>query len=125
LGAVADDWRGNRRKTAPKLKSVSEGDQAMSTISSPITITITSADLEAIIRRAVREELIRLLRMPVRSILDDPKQEGPDDPAGDELLLSEALAVLQEYKDKPEAWLSLEEFEAEINRAEAAGELPH
>jgi hypothetical protein len=88
------------------------------------TITLTPADLEALIRRIVREEIGRLLDQPARSILDDWKQEGPDDPEGDAVLLREALAVLHEYGDKPDAWMSWEDFEAELDRAEAAGELP-
>lgn len=88
------------------------------------TITLTPADLEALVRRIVREEIGRLLHQPARSILDDWKQEGPDDPEGDAVLLREALAVLQEYGDKPDSWMSWEDFEAELDRAEAAGELP-
>ena len=87
-------------------------------------VVINPADLENLIRRVVREELIRLLRTPVREILEDWEQEGPDDSAEDELLLGEALATLHAYADKPEAWLSWEEFEAELDRAESAGELP-
>ena len=55
---------------------------------------------------------------------DDWEQEGPNDPAGDERLLRDAIAVLQQYGDKPEDWMSWEAFEAELDRAEAAGELP-
>ena len=91
---------------------------------SQTTVSLSPSELETLIRRAVREELIRLLRSPVRSILEDWGQEGPDDPAEDELLLSKALAVLQGYGDKPEAWMNWEDFEAELDRAEAAGELP-
>lgn len=87
--------------------------------------SVSSADLESLIRRVVREELIRLLRAPVRSILDDWEQEGPEDPEGDEMLLIEALAVLQEHGDKPEHWMSWEDFETEIDKAEARGELPN
>jgi len=65
-----------------------------------------------------REELTRLLRAPVRPILEDWRQEGPDDPAEDELLLSETLAVLQGYKDQPHAWMTWEDFEAELDRAD-------
>ena len=86
---------------------------------------INLADLENLIRRVVREELIRLLRTPVREILEDWEQEGADDPAEDALLLGEALARLQAYANKPEARLSWEEFEAELDRAESAGELPN
>ena len=42
----------------------------------------------------------------------------------DEGLLKGALAVLEEYGDKPKSWMRWEEFEAELDRAEAAGELP-
>ena len=89
-----------------------------------ITVSLSPDELKALIHRIVREELIRLLRAPGRSILEDWRQEGPDNPAEDDLLLHEALAVLREYRDKPEAWMSWKEFESELDRAEAAGELP-
>ena len=88
------------------------------------TIPADLAALETLVRRLVRAELRRLLEKPARSILEDWKQEGSDDPAGDVLLLNDALAVLQQYKDNPEAWMSWEDFEAELDKAEAAGELP-
>ncbi len=91
---------------------------------SQTTVSLSPDKLEVLIRRVVREELIHLLRTPVRSILEDWRQEGPDDPAGDKVLLREALTVLQEYGNKPEAWMNWEEFEAELDREEAAGELP-
>jgi hypothetical protein len=81
------------------------------------------AELESMIRRAVREELIQVLSTPVRSLLQGYADEGRDDVAEDELLLAEALAVLQEHGDKPDSWMSWEDFEAELDRAEAAGEL--
>ena len=91
-------------------------------------ITISLTDLENLIRRVVREvvheELSRLPRTPATPILDDWSQEGPDDSAGDEQLLHEAMAVLEEYGDKPETWTKWEDFEAELDRAEASGELP-
>jgi hypothetical protein len=61
---------------------------------------------------------------PIYSILEDWEQEGPTDPVGDEQLLAEALAVLQRYGDKPEEWMNWEAFEVELDRAEAAGEIP-
>jgi hypothetical protein len=85
---------------------------------------LSTSELEALVRRVVREEITHLLRSPVRSILEDWRQEGPDDPAEDELLLNEALAVLQKNRDAPEAWMNWEDFEAELDKAEAAGELP-
>ncbi len=86
--------------------------------------TISLAQLENLIRRVVREELARALRSTTPSILDDWSHEGPDDPAGDEELLAEALIVLEQYGDKPETWMTWEDFEAELDRAEARGELP-
>jgi len=59
-----------------------------------------------------------------RFILDDWRHEGPDDPESDTLLRAEALAALERYAGQPDCWMSWEEFEAELDRAEAAGELP-
>ena len=91
---------------------------------SQTTVTLNPDELEDLVRRVVREELTRLLRPSVRSILEDRRQEGPDNPAEDELILREALAVYRQYGDKPEAWTTWEDFEAELDRAEQAGELP-
>jgi len=100
----------------------------MSTTITQAAITISLTDLESLIRRVVREvvheELSRLPRTPVSSILDDWSQEGPDDPAGDKQLLHEAMAVLKEYGDKPETWTKWEDLEAELDRAEVSSELP-
>ena len=96
----------------------------MSATTPQAAISISLTDLEALIRRVMREELARLLRARAPSILDDWSQEGPDDPTGDEELLAEALAVLEQHKDDPDAWMKWEDFKAELARAEAAGELP-
>jgi hypothetical protein len=88
------------------------------------SVSLSPNELENLVRRVIREELIQLLRSPVRSILEDRTQDGPDDALQDNLLLGEALAVLREVGDKPEAWMTWEDFEAELDRAEAAGELP-
>lgn len=100
----------------------------MSTTATEAAIVINLTDLENLIRRvvreAVREELTRLLRTPDRSILDYWEHEGPDDPAGDEQLLAEALTLIQQYEKNPEGWKTLEEFEAELAEAEATHELP-
>ena len=85
---------------------------------------IDNGELEALIRRVVREELVALLNAPAGSILEDWRHEGPDDPAQDEALLRDVLAALRADRDRPEAWVSWEECEAELDRAEAAGELP-
>jgi hypothetical protein len=59
-----------------------------------------------------------------RSILNDWSHEGADDPAGDAVLLREAVAVLDKYGDQPDTWMRWEDFEAELDLAEAGGELP-
>ena len=85
-------------------------------------VSVSLNDLESLIRRVIREELARQRQ---QDFLDDWSHEGPDDPLGDEELLGDALAASQDYHTNREGWLSWEEFEAEIERAEAAGELPY
>ncbi len=87
-----------------------------------ITIPLSPEELEALIRRVVREELAGLMGAPPSSILDDWMHEGPDDPAQDALLLREALEMLGRYRDQPQ--MSLAEFRQELARAEASDELP-
>jgi hypothetical protein len=84
-------------------------------------VSVSLNDLESLIRRVIREELARQRQL---DILEDWSHEGPDDSDGDENLLRDALAASQEYRASKEGWLRWEEFEAEIERAEAAGELP-
>ncbi len=91
---------------------------------SETTIPMTPAELESLIRRVVREELTRLAQDPAASILHDWRHEGPEDPAGDEELLREALELRERYRDAPEELTRLEDFRQELSRAEAAGELP-
>ncbi len=79
----------------------------------------TGLELENLIRRIVREELARLLRSPVRSVLDDWRHEGPEDPEGDEQLAADALALLEKYENTPEAWMNWEDFKAELGGAQA------
>lgn len=86
-------------------------------------LTITVADLENMVRRMVRAELIRLLHLQKPSLLEDERHEGSDNAAEDELLLDEALAVLEKYENDPDAWSDWAAFKAELTRAEAAGEL--
>jgi hypothetical protein len=88
------------------------------------TVSLSPAQLEQLIRRIVREEVSRLLQPSKSSVLDDWSHEGPDDPAGDAELLQEALEVVRQRKQSPEAALGWEEFKAELRAAEAAGELP-
>jgi hypothetical protein len=46
------------------------------------------------------------------------------DPGDDEELVQAALEAIREAEQNPDACMSWEEFEAELKRAEAAGELP-
>jgi hypothetical protein len=92
------------------------------------SITFSLAELEDLVRRVVREELHRLAGLPASdasaSILHDWRHEGPDDPAADEELAQEAEALSRQCRESPEDLVSLEDFERELARAEAAGELP-
>ena len=97
-------------------------------VMSSTTIPLAPADMEAMIRRivkeAVREELDRLRRDPA-AILLDWRHEGPDDPRGDEILLRDALAQSRRYRDSPEELTSLEDFQKELAEAEAAALLEY
>ncbi len=93
----------------------------MSTTATEPVISMTRSELENLIRSVIREELKHVLR-PVNP-LDDWSHEGPDDPAGDEIIAREALAQIEEYEKNPYRRMTLEEYEAELARAEAAGEL--
>ena len=100
----------------------------MSIMTPQVTITISMTELEALIHRAVREavheELSPLLRRSSFSNLDDWEQEGPEDPQGDEKLLTDALVMSQQYRENREGWKRWEDFKVELERSEAAGELP-
>ena len=105
----------------------------MSTMTAePTTVTLNIADLEKAIRKIaqdvvrdiVHQELTRLVRFTAPDKLDWWIHEGPDDPEGDEELLQDAMSLLEEYKDKPEAWIGWEQLKNELAKAEAAGELP-
>lgn len=75
-------------------------------------------DLEQIIRTAVRQEVqaefARLLHTPSPVVLEYWLHEGPEDESGDEELVTEALQMLQAYQSNKSAWISLEDFEAEL-----------
>lgn len=83
----------------------------------------TTEDFEALIRRVVREEFLALLRSP-EELLEAWQREDREEAKHDAILLQEALEVLEADGDRPEAWMSWTEVEAELDRAEAAGELP-
>jgi len=94
---------------------------------SSTTIALTPMDLEAMLRRIVREEVrqeLRQVREDPRAILYDWRHEGPEDPEGDEILAREATEWSREYRDSPSELTSLEDFKKELAQAEAAGDLP-
>ena len=93
----------------------------MSTTPAEPVISMTRSDLESLICSVIREELRRALRLV--NPLDVWSHEGPDDPEGDEIVAREALAQIEEYEKNPYRRMTLEEYEAELTRAEAAGEL--
>ncbi|MFZ1708808.1 MAG: hypothetical protein WAW20_09455 [Anaerolineae bacterium] len=80
--------------------------------------TLSLVEMETFIRRAVqeavREELARLLRHTDDSIVENWAHEGPEDPAGDQLLLAEAIEERDRYSTNPEAWMGWEAFKAEL-----------
>lgn len=83
-------------------------------------VTISLTDLEMLIRRAVREvvreELAHLSHVApaTPSILDDWSHEGPDDSAGDQELLAEALLMSQKYKENQEGWQDWASFKVDM-----------
>ena len=92
-----------------------------------VAIALDPVALEALIRRAIREEVrqeLRRLREDPLAILYDWRHEGPDDPEGDEILARDAVELSQVYRESPGELTSLEDFQEELARAEAAGELP-
>jgi hypothetical protein len=95
----------------------------MSTTQADTVVSLTIGQLEALIRRVVREELAHYQPRPP-SVADDWSHEGPDDPEGDEVLAREAMAQIEEYERNPYPRLKWEDVKAELARAEAAGELP-
>lgn len=89
------------------------------------TITVGLDELELVVRRALRKELAQFVTQRRYSILHDWDQEGPEDDVADEALAVEALAVLERYREDRTGWQKWEDFEAELDAAEAAGELPN
>lgn len=87
-------------------------------------LVVDSQELRTLVRRMVREELTELLHKTRPEILDDQSHEGPEDPAEDAQLLRDALSTLLEHRAHPEQWMDWPDFEAKLERAEAAGELP-
>lgn len=108
--------------------------------SSDLLISVPMQQFEALLRRivhetveevvdkavhkAVRQELQGAKLTKPLTIGEDWSHEGPDDPEGDAELLAEALITMEKYKTDKSGWMSWDEFKAELERAEAAGELP-
>ena len=81
-----------------------------------LTISITRDELEALLRRIVREELAHLLEARKPSVLDDLSREGPDDPNGDAALLEEVLAMSEREQNTPIPRIAWETAKAELAR---------
>lgn len=84
-----------------------------------VSIAMTPNELDSFIRRTVRDELFQLVSKASRPDEADDNDESADD----DLLLAEALAILRQYQNTPEAWMRWEDVLAELKTAEAAGEL--
>lgn len=84
----------------------------------PATITIAIDELKELlrpfVRDVVREELGKPTISPIYNILNDWAQEGPDDPAEDERVLREALSMLDRYRADRGDWMTLDEFERQL-----------
>jgi hypothetical protein len=96
----------------------------MSNPSDQFTITVSRNELEALLRRIVREELTRLIEAQRPSLLDSWSHEGPDDSDGDAALLADVLAQIEREAATLAPRINWAEAKAELARAEAAGELP-
>ena len=68
----------------------------MRVVSPQFNTTLSLTEMEALIRRgvkeAVHEEFVRVLRQAPASVAENWTHEGPNDPAADQLLLAEALS---------------------------------
>lgn len=99
----------------------------MSSEAPQFSTTLSLAEIEALIRRVVREavheEFARVLRRPSPSVTEDWAHEGPEDPDGDQELLAEALALREQLQSYPDQWMDWDAFKAELDAAGAGGEL--
>jgi hypothetical protein len=96
---------------------------AMTTMTAP-TPTTTPDRYQHVLRLvdelspAERLQLIAYIVKMVQPFVVEPMEDDEDD----EELIADAMKVLENTPD--DAWIPLDEFEAELDRAEAAGELP-
>ncbi len=90
----------------------------MSSAAPQYNLAMSLTDLEALIRRAVKEavheEFARVLRQAPASIGEDWAHEGPNDLAGDQLVLAEALAERDRYRTNPGAAIAWGAFKKEL-----------
>jgi len=100
----------------------------MSATDPQFTITLSLQEVEALIRRvvkdAIHEEFIQLQQYLPGSIAENWAHEGEEDLAGDQLLLAEALAERERYRTNPEEFEDWTAIKAKLEADEAAGELP-
>lgn len=102
------------------------------------TVTISVSELEALVRRVARsiildeirdelrvesrdavraavcEEMKRAFGTPLRKLMEEWEHQGPYDPEGDDLLLADALEIIEKYKGDRSGFITLEELEAEL-----------
>jgi uncharacterized protein (DUF433 family) len=90
----------------------------MSSATPQYNTTLNLTELEALIRRAVKEavheEFVRLLRQPPASVVENRSHEGPGDPAGDQLMLAETLAERDRYRTNQEVGMEWGAFKKEM-----------
>jgi hypothetical protein len=93
----------------------------------PETQTTPKPDLFTYIQSLVdqlhpdeRLQLVSYIVSTVQPFIVDPVDDDDDD----EELLRDAMEALEYARAHPETVMTLQEFEAELDRAEAAGELP-
>jgi hypothetical protein len=79
-----------------------------------------------LIEHLAPDERLHLINDLVKSVYpivsEYTAQLDYEDDSEDEQIIAEATYILENTPD--DAWITLEEFEAELDRAEAAGELP-
>jgi uncharacterized protein (DUF433 family) len=90
----------------------------MSVASPQFSTTLSLTEMEALIRRAVKEavheEFARVLRQAPASVVENWTHEGPSNPAGDQLLLAEGLTERERYRTNPEVGMEWGAFNKEM-----------
>ena len=90
----------------------------MSSAAPQYNITLSVNELEALIRRAVKEavheEFVRAFHQSPASAVENRSHEDTSDPAGDQLVLAEALAERDRYRTDPGTWIAWGAFKKEM-----------